>query len=59
MSGKSTEAQKRASKKWRDANKERQKWYDLKSKAKKFVRECSSDEFQEILEERKEAQNER
>ena len=46
-----SEAQKRANEKWKDANKEKQKIYRYRSQAKKFINEFASQD--DLLELRK------
>ena len=44
-----SEARKRANKKWNDANKDKMKIYQYRSKARKFITEyASKDELQEL-----------
>ena len=46
-----SDAQKKANEKWKAANRERQKIYNYKSKAKKFISEFATKEDLEDLEE--------
>lgn len=44
-----SDAQKKANEKWKDANREKQKIYNYKSKAKKFINEfVSQDDLLEL-----------
>lgn len=54
-----SEAQKRANKKWDEANKERKKYISHRARARSFIRNVSTledlDEFEELIKERRKA----
>lgn len=54
---KTSEAQRRANERWREKNKEKNKIYQLRSQAKRFINEYSSekdlDDLIELIEERR------